>query len=344
MTMIRFAFALAASLAFGAAAAMAQTPLAPAATPRPVLKAEATVSGDLVRIGDLVDNAGIIAGEPIFRAPDLGMTGTVPAAAVVEAVRAHALVGLDTAGLTDVKVTRAARMIPAGAVEDEVARALAEQYQLGAAKDISISFDRAVRAMYVSPSAIGEPRVSRLTYDARSGRFDADIDLPTGASSRGTLRLGGRAMATLEVVVLAHAVDRGAILRDADIDIERRPRAEVGRDAITDRDRVVGLAAREHLQAGRLVRSIDLMRPEIVQRNEMVTLVYEIPGVMLTVRGKAAEGGAQGDVISVLNEQSKRMLQGVVVAPGRVAVSMGSPRLAANLPQFGGARSSTPVR
>ena len=331
----------AALAALSSTAAMAQTTSAP---PRPVLKAEATVTGDLVRIGDLVENAGMIAGEPIFRAPDLGMSGTVPAAAVVEAVRAHALIGLDTAGLTDVKVTRAARMIPASAVEDEVSRALAEQYQLGAAKDITINFDRAVRAMYVSPSAIGEPRVSRLIYDARSGRFDADIELPTGAASRGTLRLGGRAVATLEVVVLAHAVERGAVLRDADIDIERRPRAEVGRDAITDRDRVVGLAARESLQAGRLVRSIDLMRPEIVQRNETVTLVYEIPGIMLTVRGKATEGGAQGDVISVLNEQSKRLIQGVVVAPGRVVIGMGSPRLAANLPQFGETRSSTPVR
>ena len=336
--MIRFALTLAASIAFSATAMAQSTP------PRPVLKAEATVTGDLVRIGDLVENAGMIADEPIFRAPDLGMTGTVPAAAVVEAVRAHALVGLDTAKLTEVKVTRAARMIPASAVEEEVSRALAEQYQLGAPKDISVNFDRAVRAMYVSPSAIGEPRVSRLTYDARSGRFDADIDLPTGASSRGTLRLGGRAMATLEVVVLAHAVERGAVLRDSDIDIERRPRAEVGRDAITDRDRVVGLAARDNLQTGRLVRSIDLMRPEIVQRNETVTLVYEIPGIMLTVRGKATEGGAQGDVISVLNEQSKRLIQGVVVAPGRVAIGMGSPRLAANLPQFGATRSSSPVR
>jgi flagella basal body P-ring formation protein FlgA len=50
------------------------------------------------------------------------------------------------------------------------------------------------------------------------------------------------------------------------------------------------------------------------------------------VRGKATEGGAEGDVISVLNEQSKRTVQGVVVGPGRVVVSTGSPRLAANLP------------
>jgi flagella basal body P-ring formation protein FlgA len=55
------------------------------------------------------------------------------------------------------------------------------------------------------------------------------------------------------------------------------------------------------------------------------------------VRGKAAEGGAEGDVISVLNEQSKRTVQGVVIGQARVLVSTGSPRLAANIPPAGSA-------
>jgi len=328
--MLRFALSFAALLALAAAPQVTH-----AASSRPVLKAEALVSGDLVRIGDLVDNAGIIANEPIFRSPDLGMSGSVPAAAVVEAVRAHALIGLDTAGLSEVKVTRAARMIPAKAVEDEVARALSEQYQLGPAKDITVSFDRMLRAMYVAPSAIGEPHVSRLTYDARSSRFDAEIEVPTGTSDRGILRLGGRAQATVEVVVLTRAIERGAVIKDSDIEIERRPRAEFGRETLRERDRAVGLAARDNLQAGRPLRTADLMRPEVVSRNEMVTMTFDMPGITLTVRGKALEAGAEGDVISVSNEQSKRVLQGVVVGPGRVAVSAGSPRLAANLPAIG---------
>ncbi|HET7376189.1 MAG TPA: flagella basal body P-ring formation protein FlgA, partial [Anaerolineae bacterium] len=66
--------------------------------------------------------------------------------------------------------------------------------------------------------------------------------------------------------------------------------------------------------------------------NETVTLVYEVPGVVLTIRGKAAEGGAEGDVINVLNEQSKRTVQGVIVGPGRVVINSGSPRVATNYP------------
>ncbi len=145
--------------------------------PHPKLKADAVVNGDLVRIGDLVANAGIIADVPIFRAPDLGATGMVSAAAVVEAVRSHALVGLDTGGLSEVAVTRASRPVPAEDIENGIAHALSAQFALGDAKDIALNFDNELRAVYVEPGAKGEPRVARVTYDARNGRFYAVVDL-----------------------------------------------------------------------------------------------------------------------------------------------------------------------
>jgi flagellar basal body P-ring formation protein FlgA len=316
--------------AFAALVALS-IPAAAQETPHPVLKAEAVVTGDIVRVGDLVANAGIIAKVPIFRAPDLGFTGTVSADDVVAAVRTHALYGLDTNGLSEVKVTRAARSIPAKDIEDLLARALSEQYDLGPTKNITISFERELRAMFVDPTAKGDPRVAQINYDARKGRFDATLDLPVGATARGTLRISGRAIATVEVVTVARAIERGIVLKASDVIIDRRPRSEMTRDTIIDRDLAVGLAARTVLQPGRPLRNAELMKPEMIQRNEMVTLMFEVPGIKLTVRGKAAEGGAAGDTISVVNEQTKRTIQGVVVAPGRVVVSPTTPRLAANL-------------
>ncbi len=324
--MIRILPAAITALVALAASAAAQT-----VTERPLLKAEAIVSGDIVRIGDLVEHAGIVANVAIFRAPDLGSTGTVPADAVIEAVRTHALIGLDTGGVSEVVVTRASRTIPAKDIEDAVAKALSAQFALGEAKNIAVNFERELRAIHVSPNAKGEPRVARISFDARSGRFEATLDMPTGAANRGLLRLTGRATATADVVTVVRPIERGGLIKDTDVQVERRPRAEVGRDAIADREQAVGLAARTALQPGRPLRLADVMKPELVQRNETVTLTYEMPGIRLTVRGKAAEGGAEGDVISVLNEQSKRTVQGVVVGPGRVSISTGSPRLAANL-------------
>ena len=62
------------------------------------------------------------------------------------------------------------------------------------------------------------------------------------------------------------------------------------------------------------------MKPNIVQHNDTVTLVYEAPGLVLTLRGQAQESGALGDTINVLNQQTKRVVQGVISGPGRVMV------------------------
>jgi flagella basal body P-ring formation protein FlgA len=78
-----------------------------------------------------------------------------------------------------------------------------------------------------------------------------------------------------------------------------------------------------------------LTKPDLVQRNDIVTLTYATPGITLTMRGKALESGAEGDSIAVLNEQTKRTLQGIVTGPGRVSFSLDAPRYAANLPASG---------
>jgi flagellar basal body P-ring formation protein FlgA len=297
---------------------------------RPSLKSEAIINGDIVHIGDLIEHAGVVASVPIFRAPDLGDTGTVSADTVLEAVRKHALIGVDAGDVRDVLVTRASRTIPANEIEDAIIKTLSARFDLGSSKDIVVTFAREMRAVYVEPSAKGELRVTHIDYDLRSGRFEVTIEIPAGAGKRSTVQLSGRATATVEVATAARTLERGAVLREADLIMERRPRAEVGRDVITRSEQAVGLAVRGNLQPGRPIRTTELMKPDLVQRNETVTLVYEVPGVLLTVRGKAADGGAEGDVINVTNEQSKRTVQGVIVGPGRVAINSGPPRIAAN--------------
>jgi flagellar basal body P-ring formation protein FlgA len=298
---------------------------------RPRLKAEAVVTGDIVRIGDLVANAGIVANVPIFRSPDLGSTGTVSAEAVADAVRAHAIVGLDTAGIEDVEVTRASRTISSQSIEDGIARALATKYGLGRPSDISLDIDGGLSPQHVEPNATGEPTVSRLSYDNNTGRFYATVEIPTGAAGHAPLRLAGRASVTEEVATLARAIERGTILKDADLMMERRPRAGIDRDTITERVQAIGLAARTDLQPGHALRAAELMKPELIRRGQQVTLVYQVPGITLTMRGKATEGGAEGDVIMVLNEQSRHTLQGTVIGPGHVAIDTHMPRLADNL-------------
>src|SRR5262245_7678875 len=115
--MIRTVTLLAAALVCATPFAAQAADGAPAGPPR---KREVTVKGEIVRIGDLIENAGVVADVPIFRAPDIGQTGSVPAARVIDAVRPHHILWLDTGGLDEVVVTRASRTVDAKEIEGRV--------------------------------------------------------------------------------------------------------------------------------------------------------------------------------------------------------------------------------
>ena len=102
--------------------------------------------------------------------------------------------------------------------------------------------------------------------------------------------------------------------------IERRPRAEFANEPPARVTEILGRATRRALRAGQALRSADLMKPELVQRGEMVTLHYEVPGIAITMRGKALESGSEGDTVNVLNEHSKRTIQGTVTSAGHITM------------------------
>jgi flagellar basal body P-ring formation protein FlgA len=139
-------------------------------------------------------------------------------------------------------------------------------------------------------------------------------------------------------VVTTHALAAAAIVKDADLAVERRPKAKVGSDALGSAHDAIGFAVRAGIRAGAPLRRADLMKPQMVHRDDSVTLVYEVPGILLTTRGKALEAGAEGDVINVLNVQSKRTVQGTVTGPNRVSIlvstaALPAPTTAASLPR-----------
>jgi flagella basal body P-ring formation protein FlgA len=133
--------------------------------------------------------------------------------------------------------------------------------------------------------------------------------------------------------VLAQALARGEVVKAADVTIERRPKSEVTGEPISTVDEAVGLAVRQQMRTGQVLTRGQLMKPELVHRDDSITLVYEVPGILLTTRGKALEAGAMGDTISVTNLETKRTVQGTVSGPSRVTIMSTTVRAGAAMPQ-----------
>jgi flagellar basal body P-ring formation protein FlgA len=334
---------LAAAALFAAAVAPALAQSGDDAIMVPALRASVTVTSDIVRIGDVIDNAGSAALIAIYRAPDLGTTGSLPAEQVLNALRAHQVIGVDTRDIKVISVTRAARSLDGKEIELQVARALEHRSGLGDAANLSLTFDRDVGDMKLDASNTGAMQPVAARVDQRSGRFDVSFEIGNDAGTTPTkLRFTGTAVETVEAAVLARDVERNEVLKSSDVVTERRPKAAVGSDAAT-RDRAVGMQMRKQLRAGQALRSADLAKPDLVTRDQSVTLIYQSTGLYLTASGKAMENGTEGDVVNVLNLQSKRTVVGTVVGRGQVAITIASPRYAAPSPAPDQTSSISPV-
>jgi flagella basal body P-ring formation protein FlgA len=309
-----------------AVAALSAGPaIAPQLSGKPMLRGELTLSRDLISYGDLISGLPAdVAAMPAFRAPALGETGTIQVSRIVEAARAAGVLReaseLQSHGLAQVVVTRAARRIMASDLEMAVKTGLQERYGVDA-RAFALTIDGGAPTVAVEPELTGEIEVLDLGYDPRTRRIQARISVPGSVAMRlKPVRISGQLVETVEVVVPKRAISRGETLRPSDVTIERRPRDGLTTDLLADSRAAIDKVARRSLAVGLPLRAGDVQREEIVGKGDLVTIVYETRGLLITMRGKAGEAGAMGDVISVTNPQSKRVLQATVSGAGRVSV------------------------
>lgn len=303
--------------------ANAASPAGPNAGQAPRLRGDVLATGDILTLGDLVENApASFAGRPLFRAPALGATGTIQAKRILEAADRLDLGPVETGGRLQISVQRAARRVGPAEIEAALKAALQSGHGLEA-KTLAIRLDGEAPLLLAPVALDGAASATDLSYDPRSRRVTALIVL---GDRQASLRVSGLVTEMRETAVLTRALTRGETVGPSDIVLERRPREGAGADVMTSAGAAIGQIAQRSLSAGAMLRSGDLAPPDLVQRGEAVSIVFEAQGVSLSLRGIANESGRLGASIAVLNPASKKVLQGSVIGPGRVSVS--PPRVA----------------
>lgn len=86
-------------------------------------------------------------------------------------------------------------------------------------------------------------------------------------------------------------------------------------------DELVGMETRVVLYAGRPIRIEDVGPPALVDRNQVVILVYNTGGLQIATEGRSLSRGGLGDRIRVINLSSRSTITGTVRPDGSVTVS-----------------------
>lgn len=90
---------------------------------------------------------------------------------------------------------------------------------------------------------------------------------------------------------------------------------------IADPDAVIGLETRIALFAGRPIRLSDVGTPAVVDRNQILPLIYNRGGLVIATDGRALDRAGPGEVIRVMNIASRSTVTARIGADGAAYVT-----------------------
>ncbi len=119
------------------------------------------------------------------------------------------------------------------------------------------------------------------------------------------------------IVVAARAIPSRTVLDAGDLALAETA-SGVGLSRI---DAAIGLETRVALYPGRPVRAEDLGPPALIERNDLVELLYRKGGLVIRAEGRALDRGGAGERVRIMNLGSRRTVTGRVAGRSLVEVS-----------------------
>ncbi|WP_339748806.1 flagellar basal body P-ring formation chaperone FlgA [uncultured Maricaulis sp.] len=294
--------------------ALACLTTAPALASEPVfLRQSLVVEGSQITLGDVFEMAGPEANTVLARSPAPGARLALDVNYVRQIAADHDLDWANASGMLRLTITRASRVLDADALTSMIEGELMARE--GGHHEVQLANSNL--ALHAPVDTVGAPQIGTFNYDPRSGMLSADIIAWDGAEP---VRVTGRAYETIDIPVLDRPIAAGEIVSDNDVRWVSQRSDRVRPDSVLNPDDIIGHQARRALRAGEALRGYDLQQAILVNRGDLVTLVFEARGIQLSVRARAMENAADGESVRFVNLQSNRTVEAMVDGPGRARV------------------------
>jgi flagellar basal body P-ring formation protein FlgA len=292
------------------------TLLATAAQAAPVLRSEVSVNHAIVTVGDMFDDAGLLAEKALFRAPAPGTTGLVSLESVRAAAATIGLTEFDADGVLRVRVSRAATLVNAAMLTTLISDDLSARGIVRDGIEVAARFDQEVA---FQAEAVDVPvQLVNLRYMPENGAFVLRALI---AGTDAPVDLSGSIELLVEVPHLVATRAAGTILVPEDIEMRPVPLRNAESSGAATLDQLVGKQLTRQSRGGLMLKPTDVTEPQVVERNALVTVIFRQGPMTLTVRGKALNNAAAGDSVQVLNPTSRKILHGVALQNGAVELS-----------------------
>jgi len=285
----------------------------------------ATVTRAEIRVADIADvnsrltrdDEAVIALQRILisKSPGPGEQITLSAQQVLEAMKRGGA-DVNKVGYTlprIIIVERAARSVG----EEEVRTALHSLFER-TGREAEIRTIQMPKDIRVAPQAIEIEPIERPS--TRSGGDAFQMVVKQDGQRVASFDVQATLEEWREMPVARRPLARGSVIGAADLVMARMNMSALPRDAANNDSGIVGLRLNQEIAPGEVFRKQHLFIPPLVEAGQRVSLVYRSRLLEASAVGIALQQGAKGDVVSVRNENSKKVVSGVVTESGVVEV------------------------
>jgi len=201
---------------------------------------------------------------------------------------------------------------PTGANAARVAIASAVTARFGASAEVEVRLTAAVPATWH-----GQLEAAAIDPGARLG---APVWVTFAGAPGHSLRISADVHVVVDHVRAAHPVLAGHVLEPDDVTTMHEVVTGLPFRRLPVAAEVIGARALRSLDAGEVIQPGFIVAPLIVRIGEPVTAIARVDGVEVSARLVAADNGRVGDVVRVVNPETKRTVRARVITPGTVEV------------------------
>jgi flagella basal body P-ring formation protein FlgA len=184
--------------------------------------------------------------------------------------------------------------------------------RVGAGADVDVQISSAV-----PPSWHGD--VSTVLIDP-AARLGTPLSVTFLAGPNASLRVLADVRVTADYLRASHTILPGQVLTAADVVAVREVMPAVPLRHLPTAAEVLGAHALRRLVAGDVLQAAFIATPPVVTIGEPVTAIARIGDLEIAARFIAEENGRIGDLIRIVNPDTKRTLRARIIKAGTVEV------------------------
>ncbi len=279
------------------------------------IKENSIITGDTIKLGDIFYGLTRDEDRILGNAPQPGKDMVLNARTLLRIATALDLPWRPSSNADKVVLRRDATIIKYDKIKEAIYTAL---YDEGIFGDYEISIPERYQQIILPANEPAEVSVTNIQIGSNRNVFDITLAAPSSQNPIQQIRVKGQMHPIIRVPVLTSNIENGRIIRPSDIETITIKEKNFSKGMIVDANKLVGMTAKRMLIAGRPIKEMEIMAPQMIERGQIVTLSLNSGTMNISTKVKALENGAKGDVIRVVNLSSNKSLQAIVIDNNKV--------------------------